>query len=377
MAKTRQKETPSISKSMSKFQAKIVENLDDLLSLRELWNTLLMNSAADHFFLTWEWAYSWAHCFTNPKRKLFVITVHEADVLVGIAPWYLSQDRVGPFLFRQIHFLGEPEGSSDYLDVILRRGKEKEVTLFIYEFINQTASTKWDALSLKYVPADSLFVTHLLSKVAAEGKYVEVSQGAYCPIVNLPGSFEQYFCRLSKNRREQHRRHTKMLYNSGEIAFETQCGKSCVAYFDIFFKIYQKNWNHNAKTISRMLETYISISDHGEALQIDFLKCNGTYVAGLLHFHHQDALLMYLMAVDKDCFPKISIGNILVGLSLENAIRDGKSTYDFLKGLEEYKFHWATGGVTTLNIQLMNIGLVSSTTALIQMMKNYAKILLR
>jgi hypothetical protein len=44
--------------------------------------------------------------------------VYKNNDLVGIAPFYLKNDKYGPFKMRQIEFLGTPEAGSDYLDVI-------------------------------------------------------------------------------------------------------------------------------------------------------------------------------------------------------------------------------------------------------------------
>jgi len=89
-------------------------------------------------------------------------------------------------------------------------------------------------------------------------------------------------------------------------------------------------------------------------VQIDAAESDGRWVAGLLHMRYRDTLYMYLMAIDKGFLPKISIGNVLVGESIEAAIEDGLLTYDFLKGAEDYKFHWANNNARTLRLSLSN-----------------------
>jgi hypothetical protein len=59
---------------------------------------------------------------------------------------------------------------------------------------------------------------------------------------------------------------------------------------------------------------------------------------------------MLLMAVDHGFDRGISIGNIVVGMAIEQAIAEGVATYDFLKGIEDYKFHWANSGRRSLRL---------------------------
>src|SRR3989337_2808357 len=47
---------------------------------------------------------------------------------------------------------------------------------------------------------------------------------------------------------------------------------------------------------------------------------------------------------------KISIGNVCVGMCIQNAIENKFFKYDFLKGEEDYKFHWANAGNSSMNI---------------------------
>jgi CelD/BcsL family acetyltransferase involved in cellulose biosynthesis len=85
-------------------------------------------------------------------------------------------------------------------------------------------------------------------------------------------------------------------------------------------------------------------------MQIDFLTLDGKNIAAFLHFRYGGRLYLYLIVVDKTINPKISIGNIMIGLCTENAYKNQIFFYDFLKGAENYKFFWANSGQRSLNI---------------------------
>ena len=47
----------------------------------------------------------------------------------------------------------------------------------------------------------------------------------------------------------------------------------------------------------------------------------------------------YLSGYDPD-LEKLSIGTLIVAHAIEEAVRDGATTFDFLRGAEEYKYAW-------------------------------------
>jgi CelD/BcsL family acetyltransferase involved in cellulose biosynthesis len=109
------------------------------------------------------------------------------------------------------------------------------------------------------------------------------------------------------------------------------------------FVLYDQRWG-KAEKLSYFIDQFAARSEHRDWLQVDILRVNGRDVAGLVHLRYQNTLSMYLMAVDLTYEKSISIGNILVGLSIERAITEGFGRYDFLRGTEDYKFHWSNEG---------------------------------
>ncbi|MFO8240010.1 MAG: GNAT family N-acetyltransferase, partial [Dissulfuribacterales bacterium] len=110
---------------------------------------------------------------------------------------------------------------------------------------------------------------------------------------------------------------------------------------------------------------------------IDMLSVNGTAVAGLLHVKHGGELAMYLMVVDKNFNSKVSLGSYLVGQSIQQAIANGYSVYDFLKGAEDYKFHWANQGNRTVQIRMWRKNPASLYSACTRLSRCAGKLLLR
>jgi len=364
-------------KNMNRYNVITVNSSTELNNISSAWNRLLLETQSNNVFLRWEWAYAWIKTYINNNRKLFIILVYDNTELIGVAPWYINQLRNKGLTIKQIEFLGSPEGAADYLDVFIKKGKEKEVTNCIYNYIMNEAPSLWDSIKLRDISSNSLFLLHLSNKIKQEGKYIEISNGSYCPIVSLPENYEGYLSSLSSNRREQFRRHQRLLEREGiveHLSFQHSDIENGLKQFLDFYK--EKSSYYNA-SIDNFLKIMVMQKDIDNLMQIDFLTLNNQKLAGLLHLTNNSSLSMYLMATDKTFNPKISIGNILVGLCIKNAIEKNLAVYDFLKGDEAYKFHWANDGKTTSHLMFYKKNIRTLIIILLDYIKNVTKFIIR
>ena len=361
---------------MSAYRVRIIDNLSDWEQIRGPWDEILVKSTSNNVFLTWEWMHSWAECFLNDQRELFIVVVYDGDAIVGIAPWYIHKISKGICSIRQIEFIGTPEAGSDYLDVPMKKGREKEVTCFLYDFLLGEAAASWDRLRLHDIPANSLFLLHFLHKVREQGKYVHVSESSFCPVVELGSSEEEFFSGLTSNRRELFRRHLKILSKQDAFEHLTFSTGGTEKPIQDFFSLYREKTGRPGDDLQCLISKFDE-KKRNASLQIDFLSAGGRYIGGLLHICYQDTLYMYLMAIDKSYNPKVSIGSLLVGLSITNAIQSGATCYDFLKGAEEYKFHWANNGRRSSSIIFSQRNLSPICFTIAEIAKSVGKLILR
>ena len=361
---------------MSVFRANIISNLSDWEQIRAPWNELLEKSASNTVFLTWEWLYSWAECFLNNQRELFIVVVYEDETIVGIAPWYVGKVTKGIFSVRQIEFIGTPEAGSDYLDVVITKGKEKVVTQFIYDFIVTGVANMWDRFLFNDIPFNSLFLLHLLNIIREKGAHVSLNEASFCPIAVLASTEDEYFAGLSSKRRQRHNQDLRTLNKQDAVNHVTFSSGNLDEPIRDYFKLYAEKTGRPSDHLQRFVRKYAD-KKGSEGIQIDFLSAGGSYVGGLLHLRHRDTLYLYLMAIDKAYNPKVSIGNLLAGLCIINAIQSGLSCYDFLKGDENYKFNWANHGRRAGSVQFTQRKLMPVCVTLAEIGKSVGKLILR
>lgn len=356
----------------------IIDSLDKWRDMRPEWNALLSRSLSNSIFLTWEWLYTWAECFLGEDRKLFILSLHEDDRLIAVAPWSLSLRRIGRFPYmRQIEFLGSPEMGSDYLDVFATRGKEKETASHLYDFLFGPAAPLWDSMMITEMPSASLFLLYFSEELRRRGKYFSVKNMVYCPTVRLPASWDAFLNSLSLHRKKAFRRDLRVLQRSDSMRYETIPLTQPIDGLPRLFSLYQSIEARKDDLFYEHLTRFAERCTGKAWIEIDFLNISGQDVAGFLHFMYNDTLSLYLMAVNKNFNSKISIGNVLVGLRLEGAISRSVHVYDFLKGSEDYKFHWAKQGNLSLGLSVYqkrasSVGVLVST-----MVRDLGRVVLR
>src|SRR5947207_1528933 len=128
------------------------------------WDELLESSDQHVFFLRWSWNRLWWRHMRPADSQLFIVTCrNKQKKLVGLAPFYLRQRHtVGIPHVRELLFLGTGiyAQTSEYLDVIARRGYEASVAESVGEILQRSGD--WDRLCLQDVPSASTVLPHLM-----------------------------------------------------------------------------------------------------------------------------------------------------------------------------------------------------------------------
>src|SRR5436189_4995973 len=108
-----------------------IHTVEALERLRDQWDDLLKASASDCFFLTWEWLFTWWKHLSG-GRELFILAVYSAETLIALAPFAI---RTGRFGTPVVEFLGSGVVGSDYLDLIVRSGCERQAIESLAQYL--------------------------------------------------------------------------------------------------------------------------------------------------------------------------------------------------------------------------------------------------
>jgi CelD/BcsL family acetyltransferase involved in cellulose biosynthesis len=331
-----------------------VECVDDeskLTALRPQWNELLRASAADGPFLTWEWLHSWWK-HLHGVAALKVVAVRDGNELIAIAPLMITPGAV-PW-FSRLEFLGSGHAGSDYLDVIVRIGRETEALRAIARFLRTQRMT----LRLGHLPDVSLGA-QLAERLASEGWVSSVAPGGVCPVIPLAGhTWDSYLATLGSAHRANVRRRLRGVSQLG-MRFERVTSESRRREaLEALAGFHERRFRTDGGSTAFLTPALRVFQDDATRRALDrgwlrmyVLWLNDVPAAVMYGFFYNRQFYFYQHGFD-DRYARHSVGLVLMALTIRAAIDEGAQEFDLLWGTEPYKWLWTRETRTLRQIHL-------------------------
>lgn len=320
-------------------------------TLKPEWNRLLVNSGDNHIFLTWEWQSTWWRNF-HPG-DLYVITFRDDDgALIGIAPHFIHDlPRHG----RTLRFVGCVE-VTDYLGVIARQDREREVFTALADYLTGEGFDDWDRIDQCNIREQSPTLAHLPALLEARGLSVQVKFEDVCPVIALPDTWEAYLDMLDGKQRREVRRKMRRAEAQGVTWRIVGPDDDLDAEMTSFLRLMAASTPDKARFLELPgnRDFFCDIARvlmEAGWLQLIFLDVDGTPVATYLNFDYNNRVQVYNSGLDPSQYLQLSPGWVLLGYAIQHAIAQGRSEFDFLQGDEDYKYRM--GGKDTKVWMLM------------------------
>jgi CelD/BcsL family acetyltransferase involved in cellulose biosynthesis len=121
-----------------------------------------------------------------------------------------------------------------------------------------------------------------------------------------------------------------------------------VEAFERFYRLHEKRWSKTGgselsghpRLVSFQRDLAAALAE-AALLRFDELWVAGECRASVYGLDDGQTFYYYNSGYDSD-WSNYSVGLVLIGLSIKNAIARGNTLYDFLRGDETYKFDWAS-----------------------------------
>lgn len=353
-------DTDIVEKKTQGFSIEILSSESGFDAISEKWDALV-EIADVHIFQTYEWQRTWWKFFGG-NNDLHILLFWEYDRLVGIAPLFLDYFRIlGMPVYRCLRMLGSriiqpEEGSvpvelafSDYLSVIAHPGYEKQVHVELGKYL-QANYLLYDEVIFEEAPEKSLLLTTLLPKMEQTGWKPSVKEASACPQILFPESWDDLLSDLSSNARYQIRRDLRRVADDELFELQTaRTGEEVKQAFDNLVEFHQRRW-HNLRqpgifADKRILGFFreVAMRFHQKGwLSFKSLAAEGKCIAVDLLFKFKGTLYMIQRGFDDASeYNKYGPGNILLYCVIKEAIEEGFTAYDFLRGEESYKLRTA------------------------------------
>jgi len=322
-----------------------ITGVSGFAALKPEWEQLLQSSDADNLFLTWDWLYAWWKHLAG-DRRLSILAVRCEGELAALAPFAL---RSPSLLHRRplpvLEFLGSGFVGSDYLDIIVRRGREPEV----WRALTERLTRERLMLSWAQLKRGDCFAGGVASALDENGWSAKETLTNTCPFIPLTGrSWESYLATLSAEHRYNFHRKWKRLNRDYAVQFEqVRTQAQCRESIDLVISQHNVRWSdrggsdafHTSGLVAFHREFSQVALDHGW-LRLYILRLDGQPAASLYGFLYRRKFYFYQSGFDAT-YGKHSVGLVTMGLAIKSAIEEGAEEYDLLHGNETYKSHWS------------------------------------
>lgn len=304
------------------------------------WNDLLHHSPSDTIFLTLEYQRAWWRHLG--EGELLILAARDDGELVGIAPLFAAENPQGQRVLATVGCVDV----SDYLDFIVARGREGEVYPALLDYL-AGGGVEWDTLDLCNIHQNSPTLALLPALAEARGWTVETARDDVCPIVPLPGDWEEYLQMLSKKQRHEIRRKMRRVEAQAEAHwYIVGSERDLATEVEDLLNLMAASTPDKAAFLTPRMRGFFRQLAHVACdagwLQLAFLEIGGRKAAAYLNFIYNNRVLVYNSGLDWRAFPKLSAGIVLTAYCIRHAIEHGRELFDFMRGDERYKYQFGS-----------------------------------
>ncbi|HST20329.1 MAG TPA: GNAT family N-acetyltransferase [Blastocatellia bacterium] len=353
-------------------------------ALEQEWDSLLEESEQRVYFLRWGWTRAWWRAFKPAGSRLMIIVCRDGEgQMVGLAPLYVAQRRTaGIPHVRELMFLGTGiyAQTSEYLDLIARRRREREVAETVVRHLQ--TSSEWDRLWLNEIPSASTVFPYFHT---ALGLAAQVEPCNHSHHIDTTTDWETFCQSLSRSTRKHLTRQMRRFLEKRNWEFQRICeAQDLEPAMDALVRLHQARWTSKGEPgsfalpgVEALLREAAQRALAGGQLRLWTLKLDDEIVAVRLAFFDKGIVHAFQGGFDP-VYAKDSLGSVMLGLCIKDCLGDAEvREYDFMGGTDSYKDWWTKSGRETVTLTCLRSGIRSLAYASIGRATRAGRSLLR
>ena len=318
----------------------------DAPGLEDAWARLSAVSPRASLFSTYEWCRCWAETVGRRAEVAILLFEDAGGQVIGLLPACI--ERTGPA--RWLKFLGRERVSGDHLDLLCASDDHAACLDALVSYLDECG--EHHGIVLGELEHDSLTLARLVEWADRQLYSFHQREPRVVPYVHLPATFEDYLASLSTNMRYHVRRRRRDLAREPAAGVELLRDADVVlGALDDLYALHEQRWRRDGypgvfqqPAKREFMQRFCAVACARGWVRCYVLIADGVRCGVLLAFHWRGTASYYQMGWAPDG-PLASPGVLLLAESIEQAIREGLDTYDFLRGDEEYKRKWTSDAV--------------------------------
>ena len=337
-----------------------ITTLDGLVALQKEWTDLLAQSDVRVIFLTPEWIVTWWRLFGEDEsilgpKALWILTVRDGSRLVGLVPFMIRTRKRFGMTLRVLEFVGG--GFGDYSDFIITGDRRRILQTFWAHIAKRKV---WDIGILNDCSGFADHATLSEQCLPVEGIHLQGMPGEICPHVRISGSWDVFYEDAFKQRahggrrKKELRRLERQLADKGHVMYRVIHGrKDDPCFLEKMAAVQQCGagagnlFKDPSKQI--FLDQFALETADKDWVRISTLEIDGVWVAYYFGFYYDNRYGLYNTSFVHD-LASCSPGSLLMIHLLKEAFEEGMEEVDFMRGAEDFKFHWSNGTRTNTRL---------------------------
>lgn len=325
---------------------RVVQDVDEFERLKPEWDILLEESGLSPF-QSFEYLRAWWRHFgeSNRNARLHIVLTSRGRETLGIAPLFL--ERAGACRlcrFRRLAFLGRE--TSDYLDLLIRRGEERVCVENLARHLAESSSL-FDVIMLEDLSDRSAVTDLLYERLTREHFHGVRFVNEQCPRTRLFDTWEHTLASLKTDTRREIRRRERNLNKHFSVQTEiVEGGENLMGDVDDFIAMHQERWTNAGhegvfadRRVAALHREIAGPFSRRGWLFLAFLSVDGKRAVAQYGYTFRSELLIFLGGASTlPALHRYSPGKVLTGYCMQEAVRRGLTVYDFMRGTERYKY---------------------------------------
>lgn len=312
------------------------------------WTTLCDEGASDEPFFRPEWFAAFTKSF---EKEITLLTVRRGEKLRAVLPLCVKRDSLHSVPVRKLQAVFNLQ--TPRFDLVHGADESERAAILKSLWTEIKTLPRWDVLEIRMVKKGS-WLDDLLALAAAENHRTGTWKMDAAPYISLPEAddkaklIDDYFKKLSKNRRQLLKKKRRYLEELGAVEVVTTRGFSA-ELMRKYFDLEASGWKERAGTsvtsderTAQLHEEFARAVADRNALIFQELKLNGKTIAMYISILEARKTIGWKMSYDEN-YAKFSPGNLLFIEVLNECMRNGSPELDQLSPATYNKSMWATG----------------------------------